>query len=322
MKTLRASIIIVSYNAKNDLAVCLRTIFEFTKTNFEIIVVDNASTDGSGEMVAKKFPKVKLIENRQNLGFAQANNLGAKIAQSDYLVLLNQDTLVSRDWLLELLAPFCQDKKIGIVQPKIKIYRKNQINSTGSLTHFLGFTWAGNCFEPDCGFEKNAEIFSASGCVLAIRRKLWQKLGGFDQDYFMYLEDVDLGWRTRLLGYKIIFAPKSIIYHKYHFSKGDYKYFYLEKNRLATLFKNYSSVSLLIFSPAIILSEFILLLYFIPKGKLKIKLRGLAAFFASLPKIWQKRKKIQKTRKISDQKIFSQFSTTRQLFRAVKKTGL
>ena len=312
-----ASIIIVSFNGKNLMEDCLSSIYKQTYRNFEIIVVDNASIDGSADFIKSKYPKVRLIRNKVNLGFVGANNIGFKKAKGDYIVLLNQDTVVHKDWLKELINGVSK-KNVGACQSKIVFFNKrNVINTSGTITNYLGFGWCGDYNKPDKGLEE-AEITFPSGSSVIFRKEVLNKTGLFDENFFMYYEDSDLGWRIRLMGYKITRAPLSVMYHKYKFEsnkkrfnqiiKGHKKIFYHERNRILTLIKNYETKTLLLILPMFLFVELGLLFYSLLSNWFLEKLEGYYWILRNTNKIIKERKQIQRIRKVKDKYIVKYFS--------------
>jgi hypothetical protein len=201
------SIIIINFNTKNLLKNCLDSIFGQTKDiNFEVIVVDNGSTDFSQKMVKERFPQVLLVENQKNLGFAKANNQGAKLAKGDYLLFLNSDTLIVDNALYKLVKFAQKNKNLGLCAPTLLLedgsFQKGAFGPEPTLWQLtLG------------RFLKTKKIAWLSGAALLIKKDLFEKLGGFDENFFMYYEDVDLGKRVREAGYEISVCPEARVIH-------------------------------------------------------------------------------------------------------------
>jgi GT2 family glycosyltransferase len=244
-----ASIIIVNYNGINHLKECLSSINNLTYKNFEVILVDNNSHDNSLKFVRENFKNVKIIELNSNYGFSIGNNMGVLEAKGKFFALLNFDTYVDKSWLTELIKVAQSSDEIGIVASKIYKYsNKNIVDFAGSRcdkygkSHHIGFNKKDHKL-----FNISREIFYACGAALLIKREIFEKIGLFDPFYFAYYEDLDLGWRTWTTGYRVIIAPKSIIYHKSGevMKKQDARRKYFgERNLLRTLLKNYQISSL------------------------------------------------------------------------------
>jgi len=202
------SIIIVNYNGKYDLIECLESLKKLSYENFEIILVDNNSVDGSTEFVAANFSNVKIIKLEKNYGFAAANNIGAKTAVGELFLFLNNDTIVTPYFLNELIKPLLSDEKIAICQPLL--FRiDGSIDSSGDYVDVYGRSYSTTNIE-----DKIKHILSARGAALLIRKDIFWELDGFDSEFFFAFEDIDLGWRAWIYGYKCILVPASNVIHK------------------------------------------------------------------------------------------------------------
>jgi GT2 family glycosyltransferase len=190
---------------------CLNSIKTTTLySNLEVLVIDNNSVDGSGDLVKEKYPEVKVIELKENVGFCKANNLGAKEAKGDLYVFLNNDTLVTKTWLSELVKYVTEsDREVAIAQSLLLLGQDGEIDSSGDFIDKFG--------RPYSSKLKNApngrEILSARAASMIIRKEVFWKLGGFEEDFFASFEDVHLGWKAWIAGYKVILASNSIVYH-------------------------------------------------------------------------------------------------------------
>ncbi len=305
------SIIIVTYNSQEYLENCLQSVFKTDDSSFEVFVIDNGSTDRTLEII-KKFPQVRLIKSKKNLGYAGGNNLGVKEAKGKQVAILNPDTQVSPGWLKPLVRALKQPE-VAVGQPKIMLAQEEKrINLIGKTTHYLGFDWLADYRKKDYQMSQQ-EIISFSGSAFLIKREVFQKIGGFDPDYFMYFEDSDLSWRLRLAGYRLLLVPESVVYHQYQYQpKEEYqqaqqKFYYLERNRLITLLKNYSWKTLFLLLPAIKLMEKGMIFYFLTRGWWWGKPKGYFWLLLNLPRILKKRQKVQKMRKWSDREMVKNF---------------
>jgi len=222
------SIIIVSWNVKEYLEKCLESIFENPpQFDFEIIVVDNASTDKSSQMVKKKFPQVKLIENKENLGFAKANNQGIRESPGKYILLLNPDTVVLPGAIDKLIKFMEEHKETGVVAPKILNPDKTlqpsclafpTLSAMFVRAIFIEGLWPNNPITryylmKDFDFQSEAEVDQPMGAALMIRRAVLDQVGLFDEESFMFFDEVDLCFRIKKAGWKIYFTPRAEITH-------------------------------------------------------------------------------------------------------------
>lgn len=212
------SIIIVNWNQKELLEGCLASIKDHTQySNFNAIVVDNGSADGSIEMVRREFPWVELIENKMNMGYAKANNQGLKHAlkeKADYMFLLNNDTrVIQNDWLMRMVEIAQADPDVGIVGCKL-IYPDGRIQHAGGRIDFMGNFHYGEGKPDDGTFDETREVDYVTGAAFMIKRELLQKIGLLDEGFAMaYFEDADYCARAKLAGYKVIYNPKTTIVH-------------------------------------------------------------------------------------------------------------
>lgn len=222
------------------------------------MLVDNASTDGSAEYVKETFPRVRVIRSRQNLGFGLANNLGAREASGEYLAFLNPDTAVEPGWLEALLAALDSDPTIGLVTSKIlQMDAPDRVSGCGNQVHCSGLTLGRGMGLDRDAFQEMEEVAAISGASFATRRHVFEAVGGFDGDFFMYVEDTDLSFRTWLSGYRLVHVPQSVVYHDYALHFGPRKTFYQERNRYLMLLKNLRWATLLFSLPALLLAELV-----------------------------------------------------------------
>jgi len=237
----KVSVVVVNYNGKHLLKDCLGSLFalDYPGDALEIIMVDNVSSDGSSHFVRKNYPSVKILNNASN-NYCQALNLGIKSSVGDFVVTLNNDTWVKKDWLLELVKVAILNKDIAGVGSKI-LFEDGRINSVGHKM-LPNYYWSDLGFkEDDQGqFDNITEVESICGASSLYRKSCLEDVGLFDEDFQMYLEDVDINLRLRNKGYKIYFSPKSIVYHRYHgTAQEEFTVFQIEKNRLLFLAKHY-----------------------------------------------------------------------------------
>lgn len=297
------SIIIVAYNGIEYLKPCIDSVLFEIDTDDEIILVDNASTDGSVEVVQELFPQVRLIHNVTNLGFAAASNQGVSYATGKTLIFLNQDTRVQPGWLSGLLAPLEQDATIGLVTSKLVLMRQpEKIHMCGQDIHFSGLTFGRGFLSPSKEYLLNEKVGAVSGASFAIRRSLWEQLGGFDAGLFMYYEETDLCWRAKLSGFSSLYSSDSVVWHDYSLKSSAIANFYSERNRLVLLLKNWKWVTLFLLLPSLLLAEMIDWGYMLLVGweGVRVKFNAWTWLMVNLPAVLSTRAKVQVIRKEAD----------------------
>jgi len=243
---MRASIIIVNWNGRHLLKECLDSVFAQSMKDFEVILVDNASTDGSVEFVRKNYPKVKLALNRSNLGFAEGNNIGIRAAfpGSDCIALLNTDARPEKNWLKALVSAAEAHPEAGSFTPKI-VFQDGRINSAGHELFRTGEVRNIGVFERDEGqFGKGMEVFGVPATACLYRRKMLEeaRLGNdyFDPAYFAYYEDADLDFRAASLGWKALYVPSATVVHLLGASgTSPVQAYFIERNRRRFFLKNF-----------------------------------------------------------------------------------
>ncbi len=309
-----ASIIIVNYNGKHFLKDCLESIKASEASNEEIIIVDNASTDGSRDFLRREFPSVKLVELDRNYGFAEANNRGANAASGRLLVFLNNDTVVTSGWFKSLVETLSSDPATGAVGSKLLLYdQRGKVNSAGASIVFTGGGYDVGFMDIDSG---KYNIPGPRGAVCAasmmVRKDEFLALGGFDPLYFMYFEDIDLCWRYWLFGYKVMYEPNSVVYHKFGGTSGKSRHtplrvFYGTRNSIFNILKNdelHNVCAPFFFNVLHHTGKFA---FFMATLRLKSALaivRAYASLARHLPQVLRKRKDIQEKRKVADRYLF------------------
>ena len=304
------SIIVLNYNGKDFLLECLSSVTKTDYPNFEVLVVDNGSTDGSIAVAKRQFKNFNFIEIGKNLGYAAGNNVGIKHAKGDYIVLLNNDTIVYDSWLTNLVK---WSEKLGdvILQPKIMLMSDHSLlNTVGNRIHILGFGLLTGTGEVDLGqYDKVHEIGYASGTCLFASKKIFDKVGLLDNAHFLQSEDLDWGWRAKIMGIRSYFIPDSKIYHWWSRSIkwSPAKFYWLERNRLFTLLKNYERRTLIIMLPLILFTEAATLIFALMKGFFRSKLKSYVELFMLRKHIRRCRAEISKKRTLPDVYIMHNF---------------
>lgn len=216
----KVAIIILNWNGKEDTIECLESLREITYPNYEILLVDNGSTDGSVKCFSERYPEIEIIENRRNLGYAEGNNVGIRRALEkgvDYVLLLNNDTVVDPEFLGELVKVVESDKRIGIVGPIVYYYgTQNRIQSAGAkICWNTGNQKISMLNEIDVGqFKEMIEVDYVAGCAFLAKSEFFKTLGTLNKDYFMYWEETEWCVRVQKADYKVLCIPKSKIWHK------------------------------------------------------------------------------------------------------------
>jgi GT2 family glycosyltransferase len=243
-----AAIIIVNWNGKPLLQACFDSLKKQTYKNFQVYLVDNNSSDNSIEFTKENYPEIKIIHLDNNYGFAKGNNEGIKVALKDsnikYIIALNNDTTVDKSWLKNLISASNLHPKIGACASKT-LYsgKKDTINSNGIAIYQDGHAISWRGFEKAKDFTKIEEIFAPSAVAALYKREALEKVGLFDDAFFMYQEEVDLAWRLRFGGYASIYVPNAIVYHLHSATSKAFsplKAYYSERNRIWVVFKNFT----------------------------------------------------------------------------------
>ena len=305
------SIIILNYNAGNLLIDCVSSIQKSAYTNFEIILVDNISKDNSHKKCKNSFPTIKLIENKENLGYCEGNNVGLRTAKGEFVVVLNPDTIVDSNWLDELLEAY-QNNGEGLYQPKFLATSDNSmLLSTGQMIQLFGFGYSRSKGDKDKQlFEKFEQIDYASGTCLFTSKKILKKIGLFDPFLFAFHDDLELCWRAALNRIKSFYVPKSIVYHPIEgtsFKWSPLKFKLMERNRKYCLLTLYDRSTFYKMLPALIVVDIAVFFFYLSKGLMKMKILADLEILKNLKIINKKYSENQKIKNISDKEIIHSF---------------
>ncbi len=289
MSEIIISIVITNYNRKDMLGRCISLLEENTKVKHELIVVDDASSDGSAEMVRKKFPKAKLIANKENLGFAKSNNLGISASKGEFVILLNNDIEVGKNWEWGFLDA-AKDDETGIVGCKL-LYPNGRIQHAGcSLTPWkIVFHGRGDADKGQ--YDKVREYDYVTGAAFFIKRAVIEKIGYLDEGYSpLYYEETDYCMRAKKAGFRVVYTPKSVLIHKEGATVTGMGrvFYYRERSRVRFMLKNYSPLWLVLAFPA----EVFRLVKSVFKGRTSPFLKAYGYNFNRLWEIFKKRKEI------------------------------
>jgi hypothetical protein len=312
------SVIVLNYNGQKNLGKllenCLMSVFDTNYPNFEVLFVDNASTDGSVEFVKKRFgqnPRLRIIQNERNLGFTEGNNVGIRNAKGEYIALLNSDAKADPEWLKELVKAI-HPPEIGAVQSKLlQMSSPDVIDCAGGLIDYYGYHLERGRGEKSGKYTETSEIFYAKGAGILIKREVLAKTGLLDPEIFMYFDETDLCWRIWLSGYKVLFAPKSIVYHASGSTASKLQQktrsYYYTRNHILVLLKNYDLGNMFKAVAVSIIFEFRNMVLFLARRKPQVSIAIIEALSWNLfhsKYAWKKRQVIQRlVRKVSDEQI-------------------
>ena len=304
------SIIILNYNAGKLLLNCIDSVFKSTYQNFEVIVVDNLSTDNSHVRCKEKFKKIQLIENKENLGYCEGNNIGIRNANGEFIIILNPDTIVEPNWLNHLMSAYNKFGE-GLYQPKFfSLKEKLVIQSTGNMLHIFGFGFARDKGKIDNEKIKSIEkINYASGTCLFTSKIVLDKIGLLDPFLFLYHDDLDLGWRAAHIGINSFYVPKSIIYHaeSYSIKWSSKKFYWLERNRKYCLLTHYSKETYAKMRLSLFLVDLCVWLFYLSKGFLGAKIKAELDIFRNRKFIKIRYNQLEKIKIVSDKELIKKF---------------
>lgn len=331
----KAGIILVNYKdyVNKFLAECRDSLKQQSYSDFNVYIVDNASSDDSRQYIADNYPEAVIIP-RPDGNYTAANNAGIKRAKEDgcrYFVIANMDTRFDPEWLKELIRGFQSKEDAAFVQSKMLLYpateeewELSKINSLGNIMNFLGFGFTSAYREKDREIEGMPEIEGyASGTSFITCREVIEDIGYYDEEYWMYHDDVEMSWRARLAGYRIYLAPRSVVYHKYEFGRSVRMLYYMERNRYLAIFHYYRCPTLLLLLPAIAGMEMGMILYSVPGKWFNTKMK-VDSYFLN-PKNWvkicNKRRRVKKMRRKRDREVVYCFEG-RVLFQEIENPVL
>ncbi len=316
------SVVVLNWNGLPVIESCLESILRQTYQPLEVIVVDNASEDGSPDLIRNRFPLVRLILNEKNLGFGGGNNLGIKASKGRYIMILNNDTRLDLKCLEFLMQSLERDRRYGAGAPKILLdHQNNLIDAAGIVVYPDGLSIGRGRMEQAEQYDEETEVFCASGCAGLFRREMIEEIGLYDEDFFAYAEDTDLGWRARLTGWKCIYNPQAVVYHLHSSSTGTFspfKAFLVERNRIWVALKNFP-VPLLFAGQAYTLWRYLFNIYLVFTGRgaagsftreysksqlLKIMIKVYFSVLRRLPLILKKRSELGRRRGLDRKKAY------------------
>ena len=302
----RLSVVIPNWNGKRFLATCLDSLRGQTLSEMSVIVVDNASEDGSQAFIRDNYPEVHLIELAENRGFTGACNIGIAAAEGEFVALLNNDTEADARWAGELVAAFAARPDVGIVASKMLLFdMRDRFHTAGDYFTVDGRAGNRGAWDIDTGqYDRGEYVFSACAGAAAYRQSMLAEIGQLDDDFFFLLEDADLAWRAQLAGYKVWYAPSAVVYHHLSASGGGVTASYFDgRNGIWLLVKNMPASLLRKYARRILARQASLAWAALKawRGReARARLRGMARGVLSLRGVMAKRKDVQGMKRVSD----------------------
>ncbi len=284
------SVIIPNFNGRKFLKTCIDSVKKQNYSSYEVIIVDNGSSDGSVQYIHENYPELILIQNKKNLGFAAAVNQGIKSSSSKYVFLLNNDVELEVDSISNLIKCIEKDENIFAVSSKMICYNdRGKMDDAGDEYTILGWTRkVGDGKSPDL-YVTERETFSACAGAALYRKSILSEIGYFDENFFAYLEDVDLSYRARIRGYKCVYCPDAVVYHFGSGTSGsrynEFKIRLAARNNVYVPYKNMPWPQLALNCIFLFMGYFIKYIFFFKKGQGNIYLAGLKEGFSSLGKL-------------------------------------
>lgn len=299
------TVIIVNWNGQALLRECLESLRRQTFRNFEVVLVDNASTDGSADFIQQQFPEAKLVRLEQNRGFAGGNIEGLRAAKGEYVALLNNDAVVEPDWLAEMVAVMDADARVGICASKlVNYYDPAQIDCAGD-----GCATSGHGYKRGNGraaelYQTKEYIFGACAGAVLYRRAMIDDIGFLDEDFFIQCEDTDLNFRAKLMDWKCVYVPTAVALHRVSTTIGKLNglaIYYSARNEEYVWLKNMPAALMLRYLHHKVIQEFAALLYFcFKRGQWRPFLTGKRDALRALPQLLRKRRAIQQRKRVTN----------------------
>jgi GT2 family glycosyltransferase len=294
------SVVVVTYDSREAVHQSVPALLSELEEGDQLVIVDNASRDGTVDAVRELAPGAVVVQNAGNEGFAAACNAGASAATGELLVFLNPDAVPAAGFGREIRRPLTEDRGWAAWMALVTAGGGEIVNTRGGVVHFTGISWAGGAGEPiTAAPDTPAEVAFVSGACFALPRSEWERQGGFSPHYFMYAEDADLSLRLRLEGGRLGIEPQARVDHDYEFRKGAFKWRLLERNRWATVLRTYPAGLLALVAPALLATELGLLAISLAGGWFGQKLLAYGGTLRALPRLVRERREIQARRTIS-----------------------
>jgi len=296
-------VIVVNYNGGDRLDACLTALRQQTCPPDRTILVDNNSTDFSSDAVQKNFPNVEIVSLDDNIGFAAANNIAVNLLNTvDWVVLLNPDAYANPDWLAKLLAAATEHPEYSFFGCRMLMMDEKFLDGTGDILHVSGAGWRRDYGNPADQRRQSDEIFSPSGAAAMFKREIYLEAGGMNEDFFCYIEDVDLGFRLQLLGYRCRYVADAVVVHEGSALVGqhsDFQVYHGHRNLVWSYVMNMPAPWIWIYLPQHLLYNVASIILYIFRGKAAVILRSKVDAIRGLAKAWQLRRKIQASTRVS-----------------------
>lgn len=305
------SAVIVAFGDEPWLEPCVLACRDQDGVSVEVVLVDNGCTDGAVDRL-EGTPGVVVVRPGRNLGFAAGCNLGAAHATARVLAMVNPDTQPARD-SLAALAGVAERPDVGVSTCSLRLARDPELlNSAGNEVHFLGLSWSGAFEERAAAHDRRRDVLAASGAGMAIRRELWEQMGGFVEEMFAYQEDAELSLRCWQMGLRVVFVPESVIVHRYEFSRNPRKFFLLDRNRLLVVLTLYQARTLLLLAPLLVLQELAMFAVAAAQGWLPQRLRSVGWLLGHVRFLRQRRRWVASQRRVGDAVLAPMMATVVQ----------
>ena len=312
------TVVIPHFSGKEILRICLESLHKTEYSDYEVLIADNGSTDGSREMIHDEFPGVRIVESKTNLGFAGGCNLGIRASRSPYVVLLNNDTEVTPGWLGRIVETADGDDSVAAVQPKMLSlhdrHRFDYCGAAGGELDLFGYPFAwGRLFdsmEVDTGqYDVRRQVFWATGAAVLLRRSALDRVGLLDEAFFAHMEEIDLNWRFHWAGYRIVFVPDAVVYHQAGGTLNQNRYRKMvlnHRNSLLTILRNHTFLTLLWMLPFRLMLELLTVVISIIKAQPKRAVAVSTGFLGVLVEwktVTEGRKRVREMRSISEDEM-------------------
>lgn len=297
------SVVVVAYRSGRALLSCLDSIRE-NDPDCEIVLVDNG---GGGPEIdaAEASGRVTLVRPPENVGFGAGCNLGAAVARGDALVFINPDAVLAPGALRQLVSPL-EDSAIGIVTGNVRMLdRPDMLHAAGTTVHVSGLGWSRGYGGERSGSRGLGDVPGPCGAAMAMRAEVFRRVGGFHDEFFLYMEDVQLGWRARMLGLRVVVNPAAVAYHDYDWARHVQKRYFMERNRIAFVGTCFALRTLILLAPLLVATELAMLALAVRQGWLRDKLRGWGWLVRNARLLLRRRRETQRLRQVRDRDLAS-----------------